>query len=197
MLPACTSMETASVIINETVGVENLPKYIVASAAVPGIYPYSIEDNKVLVDGGTIDNINVVGGIDRCREIVGDDDNSIIVDVMMTNSLTKHTWMNLSDAKSYTLYMRGSELTTEARGYWYITEAMKNYPNVQWRYFIMPKEALPNYPVIALSFDRETLKKTEEIGYNITKELILSNKGNFQEQFKLMASRVPHKIRLH
>ena len=190
------NVETAETfIVNEGVGAVNIPEYIVASSAVPGIFPTSVINGSMFIDGGTNDNLNIKGGIERCREIVGDNDEDIIIDVLMTNALKKSTWMDMSEAKTYTAYSRGNEISSEGQSYWYVHDVLKAYPNVNWRYFVVPKEALPNYPVIALSFDRETLKKTEQIGYELTKELIMNNES-FHDVFRRAEAAIPKRIRL-
>ncbi len=73
---------------NESVGNENMPHYIFASASVPAFFPHIIEGDLVLIDGGTTDNMNLRNGIARCREIVGDDDEAITIDVLMSNPCT-------------------------------------------------------------------------------------------------------------
>jgi predicted acylesterase/phospholipase RssA len=169
-----------TIIINETVGTQEIPKSVVASAAIPGLFPYSLHQNKTLIDGGTIDNVNIRGGIEQCRQIV-DDDSLITIDVIMTNPINTHTTMNMSKQKSYTIYERAKQVAAESNNFWYLNDAITAFPNANWRYLIAPKEALPNYPIIALSFDRETLKKEEEIGYNVTKGLLISNRAKFKE----------------
>eukprot|EP00826_Nyctotherus_ovalis_P007225 TRINITY_DN1178_c0_g1_i7.p1 TRINITY_DN1178_c0_g1~~TRINITY_DN1178_c0_g1_i7.p1 ORF type:complete len:346 (-),score=92.48 TRINITY_DN1178_c0_g1_i7:188-1225(-) len=168
----------------EAVGPKNIPKYIVASAAVPGIFPNSVLDGKYYMDGGAVDNTNIRGGIERCREIVGDDDSAIIVDVMMTNPITLTTWIDMSDALTYTMYARGDEIANEYKTYYYLNDAMVSFPDIRWRYIIKPEQSLPNYPAIALSFDRETLKKTEMIGYETAKKQILTGKANLRDFIK-------------
>jgi len=167
----------------EAVGEANISKYILASAAVPGVFPNSEINGTFYMDGGAVDNTNIRGGIERCREIVGDDDASIIIDVIMTNPMTSKTWMDMGSAKSYTLYMRGDEIGSEYKSYYYLKDAIDAYPDVNWRYLIKPEESLPNYPFIALSFDRKTLEKTEQIGYNTAKKQLDRSKASFNELF--------------
>jgi len=169
-----------TVIIDETVGVKEIPISVLASAAIPGLFPYSLYQNKTLIDGGTIDNVNIRGGISQCRQIVNDD-SLITIDVIMTNPINTRTIMDMSKEKTYTIYERAKQVATESNNFWYLKDAITAFPKADWRYLIAPKKALPNYPIIALSFDRKTLKKEEEIGYNVTKELLTSNKGKFRE----------------
>jgi predicted acylesterase/phospholipase RssA len=71
--------------IDERTPPNKIPYYIVAATSVPGLFPYLIENDKVYIDGGTVDNLNLKGAIERCREIVGDDDSLITIDTIMTN----------------------------------------------------------------------------------------------------------------
>ncbi len=64
-----------------------IPHYIVASSSVPGIFRYILEGSHVLIDGGTINNLNLRGGIEECHKIV-DNDSKITIDVIMTNPRT-------------------------------------------------------------------------------------------------------------
>eukprot|EP00826_Nyctotherus_ovalis_P031101 TRINITY_DN2482_c0_g1_i3.p1 TRINITY_DN2482_c0_g1~~TRINITY_DN2482_c0_g1_i3.p1 ORF type:complete len:336 (-),score=76.83 TRINITY_DN2482_c0_g1_i3:152-1159(-) len=168
------------VIINETVGVEALPKFVMASAAIPAIFPYSIDGDKVLIDGGAIDNVNIRGGIAQCRQIV-DDDSSIIVDVVMTNPVSRDKGADIKKFKTFGVFARGRDIVERAKSFRHLKDALMEFPKVAWRFLIAPKEPLPNSPIVALSFDRATLKKEEEIGYNVTKEYIRSGKVGFKE----------------
>lgn len=70
---------------DETAPSTKVPFYILASTSVPGLFPYLIEEDKVYIDGGTVDNLNLKGAIEKCREIVGDDESAITIDTIMTN----------------------------------------------------------------------------------------------------------------
>jgi hypothetical protein len=52
----------------------------------PGVFTYVVEGDKVMVDGQTINNLNLRSGIKRCQETHEDED--IIVDLIMTNPCT-------------------------------------------------------------------------------------------------------------
>lgn len=70
--------------VNEKIGADRLPFYIAGSSAMPGIFTYLKDNGRVLVDGGTINNLNLRSGIARCLETATEE--NIIVDVIMTNS---------------------------------------------------------------------------------------------------------------
>ena len=52
---------------------ENLPGAVVSSASIPFIFPNKHLDGKILMDGGTVWNTNLVSAIDRCMELVDDE----------------------------------------------------------------------------------------------------------------------------
>jgi predicted patatin/cPLA2 family phospholipase len=79
----CNANDGTYLSVNESVGVNRIPFYVTASSAMPGIFSYVIEGNKVYVDGGTINNLNLRNGIDSCLQFVKEED--IIIDLIMTN----------------------------------------------------------------------------------------------------------------
>jgi predicted acylesterase/phospholipase RssA len=58
-------------------------KATIASASIPFVFPHQTfpDENLVLMDGGTVYNINLVSAVHRCREVV-DDDSKIVVDII-------------------------------------------------------------------------------------------------------------------
>lgn len=67
----------------EAEGFENLGWLIQASTSCPPTPP-TIYKDKLLMDGGTIWNIDIDYALDRCREVVADDEH-IIMDIIITN----------------------------------------------------------------------------------------------------------------
>ena len=134
--------------INQNTDPKKLPQYIVASTSVPGIFKYIIEGNRVLVDGFTIDNLNLRSGIKECLEVVSDP-SKIIVDVVMTNPIEIPKY-NMNEYKTYYMYQRGREIRNIKQSLFYLYDIVKAYPQINWRYLISPKETLPNYPLVPL-----------------------------------------------
>ena len=64
-----------------------LATHIRSSASIPFIFPHVDVDNMVLMDGGTVFNLNIVSAVDRCHEVV-EDDSEIILDIVMCSSHT-------------------------------------------------------------------------------------------------------------
>jgi hypothetical protein len=63
------------------------------------------------MDGGTVYNTNLVSAINRCKEIVGEDESKIILDIVVcsSNTLPKYedkknalnNYLRFKDAKTY------------------------------------------------------------------------------------------------
>ncbi len=80
-----TDAQTGDYIVkNQDVGDENIPHYILASSSVPGIFPYIVEGSHVFIDGGTVNNLNLRGGIEECYKL-GAEEEDIVIDLIMTN----------------------------------------------------------------------------------------------------------------
>ena len=76
------------IIVNDSVGVDNLPKYLEGSSALPGILKYVVDKQYVYIDGGIMNSLNLEGGIDLCKEQFGEDTN-ITIDVIVTKPSKK------------------------------------------------------------------------------------------------------------
>lgn len=73
----------------ENTPLDVLPHAVVASGSIPFIFPPQKIGDYVLMDGGTIWNVNLVSAADRCREIV-DDDSKIIMDIVLCHDHEIH-----------------------------------------------------------------------------------------------------------
>jgi len=52
-----------------------------ASSSIPGIFPPTHYHDMVLMDGGTIDDVNIVAAINECHDLGFTDETKIIIDV--------------------------------------------------------------------------------------------------------------------
>jgi len=136
--------------VNQQIDNSKIPYYIVASSSVPGIFRYIKDGKYVFIDGGTVNNLNLRNGIAECHKL-GFEDYQITIDVIMTNPLDAHPY-NMTGSKTYDIYHRSHELSKVAQAGYYLLDTMRVYPRIYWRYAIIPKKPLPNYPGIALVF---------------------------------------------
>lgn len=70
----------------EDVGIEAMGTIIKASSSIPVIFEPTYFDDRMLMDGGTMWNIDIDGAIRRCLEVV-DDEEHIILDISITEFL--------------------------------------------------------------------------------------------------------------
>jgi predicted patatin/cPLA2 family phospholipase len=134
--------------INQDVDVQKIPTYVMASSAVPGLFISIVEGNHTYIDGFTVDNLNLRGGIQECRKLVGDD-SRIIVDMILVNpfAFPKH---NIKNYTTYEVYQRANELRSFNKRWFYILDIIRAHPKVNFRYIVRPSKTLPNWPIIPL-----------------------------------------------
>jgi len=68
---------------NETMGIENLGLLIRASGSVPVVFNPAVYNGRMYMDAGTVWNLNLIDAVDRCLEMV-DDEEHVVVDVIIT-----------------------------------------------------------------------------------------------------------------
>lgn len=75
----------------------NVPLAVVSSASIPFIFPHQYWDNGVIaMDGGTIYGTNLVSAVNRCKEIVGDDESRIVMDIVVCQGGEIGAWKDKS-----------------------------------------------------------------------------------------------------
>ena len=89
---------------------KDLPIAVMGSASVPGVFPVTPYLGHHLIDGMTAYNTDVQATINRCKDIVGEYENNITIDVLQISSpATADVWD--SPAKmAYSNYERASAI---------------------------------------------------------------------------------------
>lgn len=167
--------------IDETVGIDRLPFYVAASSAMPGVFKYLKEGNRILIDGGTINNLNLRGGINRCFETVEEED--ITIDVIMTNPLVAHTY-DMSKSKTYDVYQRANELSKSIMATYYLQNTIRIYPKINWRYLVIPKIDIGEFMGVSLTFDQKRLLELWNMGRADAIEIMANSKGNLLDEMR-------------
>lgn len=70
-------------VFDESVGIENLGTVIRASASIPFAFEPTEFNGHMYMDGGTVWNLNLKDAVDRCLEIV-DDEEHVVLDIAIT-----------------------------------------------------------------------------------------------------------------
>jgi len=68
---------------DESIGIKNLGTVVRASTSIPFAFEPTYYDGKWYMDGGTVWNVNIKDAIDKCLEIV-DDEEHVVLDVAIT-----------------------------------------------------------------------------------------------------------------
>ena len=73
-------------IFDESLGLNDKVNAVMSSAAIPFAFPsqhWEFEgSNLVAMDGGSVWNINLASAVQRCQEIVGEDESKITIDIL-------------------------------------------------------------------------------------------------------------------
>ena len=93
-----------------------------------------------MVDGGIAYGVDVPSAIHRCKEMV-DDDSQIIVDIIVPSSPHLEGWADNNNALNNFMRFKGIKDFNKAMADVY--DFFQAYPNVNFRYFVMPSSPLP------------------------------------------------------
>jgi predicted patatin/cPLA2 family phospholipase len=152
---------------NESVGAA-IVDAITASASVPFFFPQKEFEGFAWADGGGVINIDLESGILRCLKITANQRN-IIVDQLYddySTSLPVDTSFKTQD-----VFQRMYEINSHDSAIWYSYNAMQAYPNVNYRYTIIPSVAMGQL----LNFSRAVVQYNLNLGYKDGKALFGEN----------------------
>ncbi|OMJ69914.1 hypothetical protein SteCoe_32242 [Stentor coeruleus] len=157
-------------IIKETAGHEAFFLGTMASCAIPGVYPTVQMNGHTYVDGGALLMMDVMSAINRCFEIA-DSQEEITIDMVAVRP--RIIDLNSDKMNSLEVYSRAKEIKDFANSLKHVLWAMSAYPNVNYRYYIMPLDILPGFR--GLNFSKEIIEECLKAGTNAT-EYYVKNK---------------------
>lgn len=173
---AATSVNTGEeIVMNSDLPFDLWPRAVTSSASIPGVFPTQHFMDDVLMDGGVASwGVNPVIAIRECLKIV-DDVSKITMDIVMEEAVVID---ELDDDNFSTLghYMRGRQISKYNKGMANVFQAMRAYPEVNWRYLVQPSGDLPNGPKLIL-FGNHSTWYMQEMGREDGKNLILQPEG--------------------
>jgi predicted acylesterase/phospholipase RssA len=121
---------------------EMLVKEVVSSSSIPFVFPnqkWPGTDHPVMMDGGTMYNVNLVSAVQRCRENV-DQDSKITIDIAVCDSHHLSNWTDSGNAIGN--YLRRSNIKSYQESMEDIYSFKRAFPEVHFRYFVAPSEPL-------------------------------------------------------
>lgn len=87
------------------------------------------------MDGGTVYGTNLVSAVNRCKEIVGDDESKITMDIVVTQGHEIGSW---DDRSSRGTQLRFKELKEYHDSIADIHAFKQAFPDVKFRYYVEP-----------------------------------------------------------
>lgn len=142
--------------------VDSLVEVVLASMALPGLFPYQVIDDVAYTDGGAIMSVDVESVISKCREITGGDDSSIYIDVVLLTAVD-YKAENASQYHTIRILQRTLELMAYHSAVTGLVQAKEDFPNVHWRYLVQPSVALPD-SLEPISFNHNDIEKMIQQG---------------------------------
>ena len=121
------------------------------SASVPVAFPPTSFMGHLLMDGMTAYNTDVQATIDRCKEITGEDESKITVDILqISDPGSIDQWSSVS-VNAYSNYKRRSDLQSVYKGSDALASTQRAHPDIHWRYHIIQTTKVEGFD--ELSFD--------------------------------------------
>jgi predicted patatin/cPLA2 family phospholipase len=136
--------------------------HVIASTAMPLAFPALLEKNLTLLDGGVVWKMDVPGAIQRCLEVV-DNEEDIIMDIIMTAQTEIES---VSDMKKYSTlehFLRGQEIKEFHKAMKVLNNTIIAHPRVNFRYVLAPSVPLTISP-IPLDFSQKHLEFCFAVG---------------------------------
>lgn len=150
-------------------------KAVAASSAFPGFFQSVNFDNKTLIDGGVLINLDIAGAVERCKEVVSSD-SKIIIDIVMTSGDVLDN-KDVADFNSIQMLRRYFAIASYQKTMVWITHGKANFPEVQFRYIVAPKAPL-NKDFVPIGFRPKAIQDMIEKGIQDAKDTVQEGENN-------------------
>ena len=129
-----------------------MPRAAVTSASIPAVFPPHVwEGRGIFMDGGTVFNVNMNSAIEQCLEVV-DDETKITVDLFVCGPEPEPI-EETGIAKTLSNVMRSRTIHGDFGNVNTIADAMRAYPNVNYRYMIYESDDAHRTGISELEFN--------------------------------------------
>uniref|UniRef100_A0A0G4HL83 PNPLA domain-containing protein n=1 Tax=Chromera velia CCMP2878 TaxID=1169474 RepID=A0A0G4HL83_9ALVE len=147
---------------NETLAAEDLVDAVMASSAMPGLFPPHQVNGSVYSDGGILENVNVMGGIKRCLvDGIAERVEDISIDIVTCAPPTPQA-LTVSQDKTVSVLLRSLVVKDFENSIQSVREALDEYPEAHFRYIVMPREPLVG---LELACDQESIQANMKRGF--------------------------------
>jgi predicted patatin/cPLA2 family phospholipase len=162
---------------------EDLISAVLSSASVPAVFPFQSYDNGHFVDGGVNVGVDLLTGINKCFEM-GFEEKDIIVDTILCGKLGMDE--NKKSLHTLGVLTRVLEIIRHNNSIRDVVEAVRIYPEINFRYLVAPEKMLPSGSV-PLHFKPKQIEEMIKLGETDGKKAV--NKGEGSDYKNLLMSR--------
>lgn len=146
---------------NESLGL-GIIEAVMCSAAPPLFFPPQNFQKSIWADGGCVINLDVFSAIERCMEVVPKEE-QIIVDMIFCSGAHMEKVDVGGKWTTVEVMRRVATVKNYDSAMWFVYNAMNAYPNVNYRYIIVPSKTMPG-GAVPLDFDHKNLEQEIELG---------------------------------
>jgi predicted patatin/cPLA2 family phospholipase len=164
----------------EALGTEDLMYNAVrASSAFPGFFQSVEFDNKTLIDGGVLINLDIAGAVQRCKEIASREKDIIIDIIMCSGDVLKD--VDVSEINAIKMMRRYMQISNFQKTMIWITQGIANFPNVKFRYIVAPKGSISS-EWLPMGFKPKEIRELITLGNHDAKETVKKGEGKMVEE---------------
>jgi predicted patatin/cPLA2 family phospholipase len=166
---------------------QQIVERIMCSSAFPGFFPYVDEGYAHYTDGGINVGVDLISGINRCKEM-GFKDEEIILDTILCS--TSHIPEKEKNLKAPQVLARIVEIVHYNNSMRDLMDALRFYPNVNFRYLVSPEKHLPSGS-LPIQFDPKKLEEMIQIGIVDGEKTVKDGEGT---NYKKLLGYSPHPL---
>ena len=144
---------------------------IVASASIPIFFSPHNFQGYTWSDGGAIIGLDVFSAIERCLQIT-QRQSDIVIDMIYDHTMT--LLPNETSFKTLDVFERVLSIMTNDKSIWYTFNAKQAYPDVNYRYIIMPSQPTPSM----LNFSKESIDYSLQLGVKDANSILANGSGS-------------------
>lgn len=164
-------------VLNTQLSHSDMVTAIIASGSPPFFFPPVLIDGVTYADGGCLINLDVFSAINQCIAATGKEED-VVVDMVFDNQINgldtvAREWSTLE------VMWRVQKVKSYNTAISYYFNAVNAFPDVNFRYIILPQTALPG-GFVPLDFTKDVLDLEIVLGKQDTKRILDSNQDTRQ-----------------
>jgi len=163
-------------------------KGVLSSASIPFIFPHQHWKDRglVMMDGGTIWNLNLVSAVQRCQKEIGaEDESDITIDLIVCGHDGLSGWEDRDNG--YENYLRWKAINEYHSGLDDIFEFRQAFPKVNFRYFVQADRDIGG-PLSMLDFYNSSTWEQQTMGRTDGKAALHMGEGLVGKEMDKWAS---------